>query len=183
MFNWRTFSRRVTAPWSRGWAKNQVLTNQNSRNSLCQTVRGTICLLPMFNPCNFSDFDEVAFLLITSIEWLTFVLLKIINWNFPGFVITLLSLEDSQLYGSNLISCSTCPTDCDFRQNKKNNIDFIYTHENKMEINLFCRDFVAFTLSLDKSVNLFYSMQKNQQEFFHISVFLRITTVASLWLP
>ena len=52
-----------------------------------------------------------------------------------------------------------------------------------MEINLFCRDFVAFTLSLDKSVNLFYSMQKNQQEFFHISVFLRITTVASLWLP
>ena len=33
IFNWRTFFRRVTAPWSRGWAKNQVLTNQNSKNS------------------------------------------------------------------------------------------------------------------------------------------------------
>ena len=30
--------------WSRGWAKTQLLTNQNSRNSWCQIVRGTICL-------------------------------------------------------------------------------------------------------------------------------------------
>ena len=30
--------------WSRGWAKNQALTNQNSRNSWCQTVtEGIIC--------------------------------------------------------------------------------------------------------------------------------------------
>ena len=39
IFNWCTFSRRITARWSRGWAKNQVLTNQNSRNSWCQIVR------------------------------------------------------------------------------------------------------------------------------------------------
>ena len=32
IFNWRTFSRRVTARWWRQWAKNQVLTNQNWRN-------------------------------------------------------------------------------------------------------------------------------------------------------
>ena len=31
VFNWRTFSRRITARWWRQWAKNQVLTNQNSR--------------------------------------------------------------------------------------------------------------------------------------------------------
>ena len=33
IFNWCTFFRRVTAPWSRGWAKHQVSTNQNSKNS------------------------------------------------------------------------------------------------------------------------------------------------------
>ena len=43
IFNWRTFSRWITARWSRGWAKNQLLANQNSRNSWCQIVRGTIC--------------------------------------------------------------------------------------------------------------------------------------------
>ena len=41
--NWRTFSRRVTARWWCQWAKNQVPTNQNSRNRWCQIVRGTIC--------------------------------------------------------------------------------------------------------------------------------------------
>ena len=43
IFNGRTFSRRITARWSRGWAKNQMSTNQNSRNSWCQIVRRTIC--------------------------------------------------------------------------------------------------------------------------------------------
>ena len=43
IFNWRTFSRQVTVHWSHGWAKNQVLTNQNSRNSWYQIVRWTIC--------------------------------------------------------------------------------------------------------------------------------------------
>ena len=43
--NWRTFSRRVTVRWSRGWAKTWVLTNQNSRNSWCHIVRRTICIM------------------------------------------------------------------------------------------------------------------------------------------
>ena len=34
---------KVTARWSRGSAKNEGFTNQNSRNSWCQIVRGTIC--------------------------------------------------------------------------------------------------------------------------------------------
>ena len=38
LFKWRTFSRRVPACWLRQWAKNQVLTNQNSKN------RWTICI-------------------------------------------------------------------------------------------------------------------------------------------
>ena len=42
-FNWCTFSRRITARWWRQWAKNQMLTNQNSRKSWCQIVRRTIC--------------------------------------------------------------------------------------------------------------------------------------------
>ena len=37
-FNWRTFLRCVATRWSRGWAKRQVSTNQNSRNSCCQIV-------------------------------------------------------------------------------------------------------------------------------------------------
>ena len=32
-FNWRTFLRRVTKRWWRGWAKNQVWTNQNSSSN------------------------------------------------------------------------------------------------------------------------------------------------------
>ena len=43
IFNWRTFSRRVTARWWRQWAKDQVLTNQNSINKWCQIVRQAIC--------------------------------------------------------------------------------------------------------------------------------------------
>ena len=41
IFNWSTFSRRVTAHWWRQWAKNQLLTNQNSRNRWI--VRRTMC--------------------------------------------------------------------------------------------------------------------------------------------
>ena len=41
IFNW--FSRRVKACWQRQWAKNQVSTNQNSRNRWCQVVRQTVC--------------------------------------------------------------------------------------------------------------------------------------------
>ena len=40
--HWCTFSKRVTARWWRQWAKNQVSTNQNSRNRWCQIVRQTI---------------------------------------------------------------------------------------------------------------------------------------------
>ena len=43
IFNWRTFSRRVTARWSCGWGKNQVKTNQNSRNCWSLIARQTIC--------------------------------------------------------------------------------------------------------------------------------------------
>ena len=39
----RTFSRRVTARRWRQSAKNQVSTNQNSRNRWCLIVRRTIC--------------------------------------------------------------------------------------------------------------------------------------------
>ena len=35
---------RVTASWWRQWAKNQIWTNQNSRNRWCQIARGTICV-------------------------------------------------------------------------------------------------------------------------------------------
>ena len=45
IFNWRTFSRRVTARWWPQWIKNQVSTNQNSRNRWCQIVRRTVCLI------------------------------------------------------------------------------------------------------------------------------------------
>ena len=43
IFDWRTFSRRVTARWWGQSAKNQVSTNQNSRNRWCLIVRRTIC--------------------------------------------------------------------------------------------------------------------------------------------
>ena len=42
IFNWHTFSRQVTVRWWRQWGKNQVLTNQNSRNRWCQIARQTI---------------------------------------------------------------------------------------------------------------------------------------------
>ena len=42
IFNWRTFSRRVTARWYHQWAKNQVSTKQNSENRWCQIVRWAI---------------------------------------------------------------------------------------------------------------------------------------------
>ena len=45
ILDWRTFSRRLTARWWRQWAKNQVPTNQNSRNRRCLIVRRTICIL------------------------------------------------------------------------------------------------------------------------------------------
>ena len=44
IFNWRTFSRRVTARWWRQRAKNQVLINQNSRNRWYLIVKRTICI-------------------------------------------------------------------------------------------------------------------------------------------
>ena len=47
IFNWRSFSRRVTVRWWRQWAKIQVLTNQNSRNRWYQIVRGTVWVLRM----------------------------------------------------------------------------------------------------------------------------------------
>ena len=43
IFDWRTFSRWVTALWWRQWVKNQVSTNQNSRNRWLFIVRRTIC--------------------------------------------------------------------------------------------------------------------------------------------
>ena len=45
IFNWRTFSRRVTACWWRQWAKIQMSTNHNSRNRWCQIVSSTVCEL------------------------------------------------------------------------------------------------------------------------------------------
>ena len=44
IFDWRTFLRRVTAWWWRQSAKNEVSTNQNSRNRWCLIVRRTIYL-------------------------------------------------------------------------------------------------------------------------------------------
>ena len=43
IFDWRTFSMQVTAWWWRKSEKNQVSTNQNSRNRWCLIVRRTIC--------------------------------------------------------------------------------------------------------------------------------------------
>ena len=42
IFKWRIFSRRVTARWSSGRAKDQVSTNQNLRNSSPLIARRTI---------------------------------------------------------------------------------------------------------------------------------------------
>ena len=42
--------RGVTARWWRQWAKNQKLTNQNSRSRWCNIVRGTVCILLLPNP-------------------------------------------------------------------------------------------------------------------------------------
>ena len=42
IFDWRTFSRRVTGRWRRQWVKNQGLTNQNLRNRWCLIVRRII---------------------------------------------------------------------------------------------------------------------------------------------
>ena len=43
IFEWRKFLRQVTAPWWHQWAKDQLLTDQNSRNRWCQMLRPTIC--------------------------------------------------------------------------------------------------------------------------------------------
>ena len=45
ILDWHTFSRRVTAWWWCEWARNQVPTNQNSRNRWFLIVRRTICIL------------------------------------------------------------------------------------------------------------------------------------------
>ena len=50
VFNWRTFSRWITARWWRQWAKNQVLTNRNSRNRWCHIVRRTMWPHAMRHP-------------------------------------------------------------------------------------------------------------------------------------
>ena len=59
IFNWRTFLRWVAAHLWRQWAKNQVSTNQNSRNRWCQIVWGTAYqkfvrthALSVFTSCN-----------------------------------------------------------------------------------------------------------------------------------
>ena len=44
IFDWCTFWRQVTARWWRQSAKNQVSTNQNSRNRWCHIVSRTICI-------------------------------------------------------------------------------------------------------------------------------------------
>ena len=44
LFNWRTFSRRVTARCWRQSVKSQVSANQNSRNRLCHIARRTVML-------------------------------------------------------------------------------------------------------------------------------------------
>ena len=43
IFYWRIVLRRVTARWWRQSGKNQVSTNQNSRNRWCLIVRHTVC--------------------------------------------------------------------------------------------------------------------------------------------
>ena len=48
IFNWRTFSRRVSVCWWRQWAKNQVSTNQKTRNRWYQIVRQTKCVSTLF---------------------------------------------------------------------------------------------------------------------------------------
>ena len=40
--------------------------------------------MSIVNPSSFTDFDEAVFLSSISTEWLAVVLLKIMNWDFPG---------------------------------------------------------------------------------------------------
>ena len=48
------------------------------------------------------------------------------------------------------------PNSHDFCQNKK--IALILSKQKKKEINFICQNFVVFTVSLDESINLLYSM-------------------------
>ena len=54
IFKWHTLSSWATARWSRQRAKNQVLTNQNSRNRWGQIERRTICYLSTRFLCLFT---------------------------------------------------------------------------------------------------------------------------------
>ena len=56
IFNWCTFLKRVMVRWSRWWAKSLVLTNQNSRNSWRQIVRGTIWVFG----CSIASFGSLS---------------------------------------------------------------------------------------------------------------------------
>ena len=79
IFNWRTFPRRVTELWSRGWEKNQVSTNQNSRNSWSLIARRTIWgwalliswMLLLNNFCRLNSFHVLnVFHLLTVFQML-----------------------------------------------------------------------------------------------------------------
>ena len=72
IFNWRTFLRRVTVRWPREWAKDQVSSNQNSRNRWCQITRGTICILNLHakNTCkNHTASPESSLHLLLTNTW------------------------------------------------------------------------------------------------------------------
>ena len=87
IFNWRSFSRRVTARWWRQWAKNEVLTNQNSRNRSCQIVRRTIWNMLILNVCSFQKkmLPNLTVLLIDKNVFLKLKLAEIYPWHIKYF--------------------------------------------------------------------------------------------------
>ena len=72
IFKWHTLSSWATARWSRQRAKNQVLTNQNSRNRWGQIVRRTICYLSTRFLCLFTclglEFSVAFYFMFRSVS-------------------------------------------------------------------------------------------------------------------
>ena len=79
IFDWCTFSRRVTAPWRRQSAKKQVSTNQNSRNRWCLIVRRTIWTTPLICKANqWTDFFMIRTSLMNELRFIQRI--HRVNW-------------------------------------------------------------------------------------------------------
>ena len=111
LINWRTLSRRVTRRWWRQWAKNQVLTNQNTRNRWCHIVRSTVYLI-CFLVCSIlpffllvkSEFPKISSNLLNLMVVLTF---PVLNWKHSSWANLVCKIKVCQFklkFGTNINS-------------------------------------------------------------------------------